>query len=118
MNNPFKKEKEPEDLKGAIKQIADLKKQCANLAKDLELIKQENKLSIKKVGMVRFNPFSNAGGDQSFSVALLDSSNNGVVITSLYAQDGNRVYGKPIENCISKYSLSEEEKQAIKMANN
>jgi hypothetical protein len=118
MNNPFKKEKEPENLKDVVRELSSLKKQCSDLSEELELIKKENKLFIKKVGMVRFNPFSNAGGDQSFSIALLDSSNNGVVITSLYAHDGNRVYGKPIENSISKYSLSEEEKQAIKRVTN
>ncbi len=116
MNNPFKKEKEPENLKDVVREISSLKKQCSDFSNELESIKKENRLFIKKVGIVRYNPFSNAGGDQSFSVALLDSGNNGVVVTSLYAQDGNRVYGKPIENCISKYSLSEEEKQAIKKA--
>lgn len=114
MNNPFKKEREPKNLKEVIGQINSLKKQYGDLSKELKQIKKENELFIKKIGIVRYNPFSNAGGDQSFSIALLDSKNNGVVITSLYAQDGNRVYGKPIENNISKYSLSEEEKQAIK----
>ena len=66
--------------------------------------------------MVRFNPFSDVGGDQSFSLALLDKRNNGIVITSLYAREGSRVFGKPIENGLSPHSLSEEEKEAIKKA--
>jgi len=56
------------------------------------------------------------GGDQSFSLALLDKRNSGVVITSLYAREGNRVYGKPIKEGTSEYPLSEEEKKAIEEA--
>jgi len=116
MINPFKKEKEPQTVKDLQKQLNSLKKKCSELSQELDEIKKENRLFIKKVGIIRYNPFSNAGGDQSFSVALLDSGNNGIVLTSLYALDGNRVYGKPVENSLSKYSLSEEEKQAIKKA--
>jgi len=56
------------------------------------------------------------GGDQSFSIALLDKQNSGVVITSLYTRDGNRVYAKPIENGTSEYTLSKEEKEALSRA--
>lgn len=72
--------------------------------------------SLQKVGMVRFNPFKEAGGDQSFSVALLDEARNGVVISSLYSRDGVRVYGKPIKAGNSTYRLSEEEQEAISQA--
>ena len=69
------------------------------------------------MGVVRYNPFSDTGSDQSFSIALLDSDNNGMVITSLYSRDGNRVYAKPVKNNVSEYSLSNEEKEAIIKAN-
>ena len=72
--------------------------------------------SVQNVGMVRFNPFRDAGGDQSFCIALLDEKQNGVVISSLYARDGVRVYGKPIQAGASTYTLSEEERQAISKA--
>ncbi len=72
--------------------------------------------SVQNVGIVRFNPFSNAGGDQSFWIALLDERRNGVVISSLYARDGVRVYGKPIQQGASSYQLSKEEEEAIKKA--
>jgi hypothetical protein len=73
-------------------------------------------ISITKVGVVRFNPFKDTGGDQSFAIALLDSSNNGIVLSSLYAREGTRVYTKPIEKGTSSYNLSEEEDEAIKKA--
>lgn len=111
MFNLFKKDKEPKDLKEVLEQFEELRK-------EVEKISQSSKTSIQKVGMVRYNPFSDVGGDQSFSIALLDGDNNGIVITSLFSRDGNRVYGKAIENSGSKYSLSKEEKQAIEKAKN
>jgi hypothetical protein len=73
--------------------------------------------SIKKVGVVRFNPFKSSGGDQSFSIALLDSQDNGLVVSGLYTQEGTRVYTKPIKNLKSDYPLSKEELKALDKAN-
>ncbi len=72
--------------------------------------------SVQNVGIVRFNPFRDAGGDQSFCIALLDEGRNGVVISSLYSRDGVRVYGKPINAGKSTYQLSGEEQEAIQKA--
>lgn len=75
------------------------------------------KKSVHKVGVVRFNPFKDLGGDQSFSVALLDGENSGVVISALHTREGNRVYSKPVEKGRAlKYPLTDEEKEAIKKA--
>lgn len=73
--------------------------------------------SIHKVGVIRFNPFKDLGGDQSFSIALLDGQNNGVVISGLHTREGNRVYAKPVEyGKAVKHPLTEEELEAIKRA--
>lgn len=72
--------------------------------------------NIRKVGLVRYNPFSDAGGDQSFALALLNDRLDGIVISSLYGRDINRVYTKSIKNGKSQYQLTEEEIQAIKGA--
>jgi len=109
----FKKKKTPKNLKEVLSQFEELKKELKEISNELEKIKKENKFSIQKVGIVRFNPFKEIGGDQSFSIALLDGNDNGIVITSLYSLKGNRVFGKPIRNGKSKYLLSEEEKKAI-----
>ena len=66
--------------------------------------------------LIRYNPFSGVGSDQSFSIALLDGNNNGFVITSIYSREGNRVYGKSLKEGKSEYSLSDEEKKAISKA--
>jgi len=111
-----KKKKEPENFQEVLAQFKDLEKNLGKLSEELENLKKESKFNFQKFGIVRFNPFSEVGGDQSFSIALLDGSDNGVVITSLYTREGNRVYGKPIKAGISEYLLSAEEKEAIEKA--
>ena len=113
MFNFFKKKKEPENFKEVLAQFKDLEKNFEKISEELENLKKESQFSVRKVGIVRFNPFSEVGGDQSFSIALLDGNNDGIVITSLYTREGNRVYGKPIKNGQSQYSLSQEEIKAI-----
>lgn len=71
---------------------------------------------LRRVGLVRYNPFSDAGGDQSFALALLNDHKDGIVISSLYGREMNRVYAKPVEKGGSKYQLSGEERQAIEQA--
>jgi hypothetical protein len=73
-------------------------------------------LASQKVSIVRFNPFGDTGGDQSFVLAVLDSHNSGYVLTSIHGREGTRVYVKPIDYNKSKYPLSEEEKQALSQA--
>ncbi len=81
---------------------------------------QINALSFRgfhKLGVVRFNPFKDVGGDQSFSVALLNGKNDGLTISSLFTREGSRVYTKTILAGVSeKHPLTEEEKEAIQIA--
>jgi predicted Zn-dependent protease len=70
--------------------------------------------SYQKFAMVRYNPFRETGGDQSFSMALLDLRNNGIVITSIHGREVDRIYAKEIIDGKSKHNLSAEEIQAIK----
>ncbi len=69
--------------------------------------------AVQHVGVVRFNPFDDAGGDQSFSLAFLDARDTGVVLSSLYSREGTRLYAKPIVKGKSKYRLTEEENNAL-----
>jgi len=102
-----------------VSQIKKLEDQGKDIEKIFSEIEKVNKILLtcfQKIGVIRFNPFQEVGGDQSFSVALLDAQNNGFVITGLYTREGNRIFAKPIENGQSKYLLSGEEKEAIKKA--
>jgi len=74
------------------------------------------KRSIQKVGVVRFNPFADTGGDQSFAVALLDAEGNGVVLSSLHGRADTRIFAKPVQGGRSKHALSDEEQDAIRKA--
>ena len=111
-----KKKKERENLKDILAQLKNLEKDFEKVLKELADLREKQSFSIQKFGMVRFNPFQSIGGNQSFSVAFLDENDDGIVITSLYSNEGNRVYGKPIKNGQSEYLLSEEEKKAIEYA--
>ncbi len=111
-------QKEPENLKEVLEYLKKLEKEQEDISHSLEDLKKESRKNLRKVSVVRFNPFKEIGGDQSFSIALLDADNNGFVITSHYHREMNRIYAKPIENGTSKYQLSEEEKEAINKAIN
>jgi len=81
-------------------------------------LEQEGQWAIQKVSVIRFNPFNEIGGNQSFVIALLDNKNNGFLISSLFVKDGNRVYAKSIKQGKSDYLLSEEEARALEKAVN
>ncbi|MGI6707133.1 MAG: DUF4446 family protein [Clostridia bacterium] len=83
---------------------------------DIREITQRLKHCIQKVGCVRYNPFDDMGGDYSFSVALLNEDNDGIVLTGLYSRNGSSIFSKPINGGTSSIFLSDEEKKAIEMA--
>ena len=93
------------------KDIAALQEYCDNLNK-------EGTAHIKKIGLHRFNPFKDTGGNQSFILSLIDSNDTGVVISALYSRSGTRWYAKKIDNGKgAEIELSEEEKKALKLGN-
>ncbi|MFH0859092.1 MAG: DUF4446 family protein [Patescibacteria group bacterium] len=116
MFNFFKNKKEPQDIKEVLYELKKTQEDLEILSKKFTDLQKKNKLSIQRVGMVRFNPFNEVGSNQSFSLALLDDNNDGLVITSLYTRQENRIYGKPIKAGNSEYTLSNEENQAIEKA--
>jgi hypothetical protein len=83
------------------------------LQRELEVA---TRLALQKVGVIRFNPFPDSGGDQSFAIALLDRSGTGIVVSSLHGRTGTRIFAKQIANGKSTHSLSDEEQQAIRAA--
>lgn len=87
------------------------------LVKKFGVLEKETLLHTQKVGLVRFNPFSETGGDQSFTLALLDGNDTGVIVSSLHSRDNTRLYAKPVEKGKPKgYDFSKEEQEAISRA--
>jgi len=81
--------------------------------RDLE---KDGTFHIQKVGLIRFNPFRETGGDQSFSLALLDANESGFVLTCLHTRERTRIYVKPVKKGQSEYQLSNEERKTISAA--
>jgi hypothetical protein len=87
------------------------------LQEEIVRLKKEGTLHIQKIGLERFNPFSDTGGSQSFTLAILDGNDNGLVMTSLYARTGNRWYVKEVRGGKGKeFELSKEELNALHKA--
>lgn len=104
-------------LNEVIKEIHHGKEDIAQLADRCATIEQKERFHIQKIGLLRFNPFKDTGGDQSFVLALVDAQNTGVIITALYSRSGTRWYAKNItEGKGAEHELSDEEKKALQIA--
>lgn len=72
--------------------------------------------SVRFQGLIRYDAYTDMGGEQSWSIALLDEARNGTIITSLHARDHARVYLKQVVSGAPQQRLSPEEEQAIALA--
>ena len=92
------------------KDIDYLKSYCDRMHKD-------GLLHVQRIGLLRFNPFKDTGGDQSFILSLCDANNTGVVISGLYSRSGTRWYTKRVvDGKAVEHELSEDEKRVLKTA--
>jgi uncharacterized protein DUF4446 len=80
------------------------------------VVERDLQRSFGRIGLVRFNPFEDTGGNQSFALALLDGRGDGFVVSSLHARAGTRVYAKAIAGGASEAALSDEEGEALRLA--
>ena len=103
-------------LKDHIGQVRDVAAQVQTVEQLARRLDKSGYFSFQHLGVVRFNPFHDTGGDQSFAIALVDGHGNGVVLSSLHARDVTRVYAKPLRKWESAHQLTDEEKQAIALA--
>jgi hypothetical protein len=106
-----------EDVLGAhLDRVHALGKEVERLVARTGKLESTSPRAFQRVGLVRFNPFEDTGGNQSFALALLDAEGNGWVLSSLHARSGTRVYAKSIRAGRSDGALSDEETAAIKQA--
>lgn len=93
-----------------------LSAQVQDLATRLPVAERQSSAALQRVGIVRYNPFADTGGQQSFAVALLDSRGSGFVISSLHSRQATRIYLKQVIAGRSDTALSDEESEAIRQA--
>jgi hypothetical protein len=103
-------------LAAHIARVEEVDARLAELDAEYKRLAITNSLASQKISIVRFNPFGDTGGDQSFSLAVLDAHDSGYVLTSIHGRQGTRSYVKPIDFAKSKYTLSAEEQQALSQA--
>lgn len=104
-------------LEQAVKEARLAQKDVAHLFERCDKIEKDNLSHMQKIGLLRFNPFKDTGGDQSFILALVDQQHTGVVISGLYSRSGTRWYAKRVVKGKSvEHELSDEEKKALAKA--
>lgn len=105
------------ELEDVIHQLRDGIAALSRKLSDLEEFRTQRERQcpgcIQGIGIVRFNAFHDVGGEQSFSLALVDGNGDGVVITALHGREESCVYAKPLQSGSSSYPLSDEERAAV-----
>jgi len=108
------------DLVNILNRLLDVEKQNSesvkNINKVIEEIKKTDLDHIQKVSLTRFNPFSELGGDHSFSIAILNGHLTGFLLTGLHTRERTRVYVKNVEKGRCEQELSKEEKRVLEKA--
>lgn len=107
-----------EDLKKFMCEVEKVEEQNFEIINSYKTLSNNMSNCIQKIGIVRYSAFKDTGSDLSFAVALLDEHNNGVVFNGIYSREMSNIYAKPVNNGNSKYTLSEEEIQAVNKAMN
>lgn len=110
---PRNLEQKLDDYLETSRQIEEKYSKLLDMVTDID---QTFKTQIQKVGLIRYNPFNEMGGNLCFALALLDAEDNGVVLNGIHSRTGSFTYAKPIEMGVSTYMLSEEEIQAVELA--
>ena len=87
-----------------------------DLSRRTSSLETSSRGALQRVGIVRYNPFEETGGNQSFALALLDADDHGIIISSLHARSGTRVYAKAVTSGRPAGALSEEESEALRLA--
>jgi hypothetical protein len=103
-------------LHSNLQKVGTLARSVDELASRSAMLERVQRRAIQRVALVRYNPFEDTGGNQSFALALLDQHGDGLVISSLHARAGTRVYGKAIAGGKSEAALSDEEAEALRDA--
>ena len=105
-----------EDLENYMYRVERVERQNAEIISYCKNLDEEVSKCIQKIGIVRYSAFKDTGSDLSFAVAMLDEKNDGVVFNGIYSREMSNIYAKPVNGGNSEYTLSEEEREAIRRA--
>lgn len=105
-----------EMLKEYLRDVNEIKKDNSEIKAYYTKLDHDIDCCIQKVGLVRYNAYKDVGSDLSFAIALLDRNDNGIIFNGLYGTESSNIFAKPIKGGLSKYQLSEEEKEALEIA--
>ncbi len=112
-----KKENVIDLLAEVLEKEKKLMRELIETNKKVEGLLFHSQFYIQKIGLVRFNPFNDTGGDQSFILSLIDEQDSGVVISGLHTRNGTRWYAKKVQNGTGvEHELSTDEIKAIRAA--
>ena len=96
-----------------LRRIMRMEAKIENMEPRLAAAEAIGAIAVQKVGFLRFNPFQDTGGDNSFIIVMLDHADNGFILSSLYMREGTRLYAKAVERGAVKQPLSDEEKEVL-----
>lgn len=108
-------------LKDYYDKVDDLSK-TVNDASDAVLLSRltncenDSNISIKKIGIVNFDAFDDVTGKLSFSLAMLNNNNDGIILTSLYGHNSCNTYLREVVSGETPIKLLDEEKEALEKA--
>lgn len=107
-----------EELEKYVDRVAKVENENVQLNNYCKKLEKNLAGCIQKVGIIRYSAFKDTGSDLSFTLAILDKQNTGVVLNGIYSREMSNIYAKPVEKGESSYTLSIEEKEAINKAIN
>jgi Protein of unknown function (DUF4446) len=96
--------------------IDDLHSAVDEIAAALSRVDRRIDESISKTGLVRYDAYKDAGGQQSATIALLDSGRTGIVLSAIQGRDYARIYLKELDRGRTSVALSPEELEAVERA--
>jgi hypothetical protein len=107
-----------EHIVNYLDKIDEANKTSESALEHCTVIEERMKQCVQKVSMIRYKAFEDVGSDLSFSIAILDDNNDGIILTGIYSRNDSTTYAKPVDKGISRYDLSEEELTVLNQAIN
>ena len=103
-------------LETHLGRVVGVQAEVVELGRRTDRLEVDGRRAFQRIGLVRFNPFEDTGGNQSFALALLDAEEDGIVISSLHSRGSTRIYAKAVAAGRPEAALSDEETEALGLA--